>query len=59
MLVRPVGRGRIWRRAPDGHESTTRLIAGVCVDITLGTAPAEAAATWVEANADVVEGWLA
>ena len=31
------GEGEIWRRAPDGHESVTRLIAGVCVDIPLGT----------------------
>ena len=31
------GEGEIWRRAPDGHERTTRLIPGVCVDITLGT----------------------
>jgi len=30
--------GEIWRRAPDGRESVTRLIAGVCVDIPLGTA---------------------
>ena len=28
----------VWRRAPDGHESVTRLIPGVCVDIPLGTA---------------------
>jgi mannose-6-phosphate isomerase-like protein (cupin superfamily) len=32
------GEGEIWRRAPDGHESTARLIPGVCVDIPLGTA---------------------
>ena len=32
------GEGEIWRRAPDGHEGTTRLIPGVCVDIPLGTA---------------------
>ena len=27
------GEGEIWRRAPDGHESITLLIPGVCVDI--------------------------
>ena len=32
------GEGEIWRRAPDGDESITRLIPGVCVDIPLGTA---------------------
>jgi mannose-6-phosphate isomerase-like protein (cupin superfamily) len=32
------GEGEIWRSAPDGHESMTRLIPGVCVDIPLGTA---------------------
>ena len=32
------GEGEIWRSAPDGHESITRLIPGVCVDIPLGTA---------------------
>ena len=32
------GEGEIWRSAPDGHESITRLIRGVCVDIPLGTA---------------------
>ena len=32
------GEGEIWRGAPDGHESITRLIPGVCVDIPLGTA---------------------
>ena len=32
------GEGEIWRSAPDGHESITRLIAGVCIDIPLGTA---------------------
>jgi mannose-6-phosphate isomerase-like protein (cupin superfamily) len=31
------GEGEIWRRAPDGQESITRLVAGVSVDITLGT----------------------
>ena len=32
------GEGEIWRRAPDGDESITRLIPGVSVDIPLGTA---------------------
>ena len=32
------GEGEIWRRAPDGDESITPLIAGVCIDIPLGTA---------------------
>jgi mannose-6-phosphate isomerase-like protein (cupin superfamily) len=32
------GEGEIWRGAPDGDESITRLIPGVCVDIPLGTA---------------------
>lgn len=32
------GRGEIWRRAPDGTESVTELLPGVCVDIPLGTA---------------------
>ena len=32
------GEGEIWRSSPDGHESITRLIPGVCVDIPLGTA---------------------
>ena len=32
------GEGEIWRSAPDGHESITRLTPGVCVDIPLGTA---------------------
>ena len=32
------GEGEIWRSAPDGHESITRLLAGVCIDIPLGTA---------------------
>ena len=36
VLIR--ARGEIWRSAPDGHESITRLIPGVCVDIPLGTA---------------------
>jgi mannose-6-phosphate isomerase-like protein (cupin superfamily) len=31
------GEGDIWRRAPDGRESITRLIPGVCIDIPLGT----------------------
>ena len=31
------GEGEIWRSPPDGHESITRLIPGVCVDIPLGT----------------------
>src|SRR6185295_15618338 len=32
------GEGEIWRRAPDGHESITQLVPGVCIDIPLGTA---------------------
>jgi mannose-6-phosphate isomerase-like protein (cupin superfamily) len=32
------GEGEIWRRASDGREGITRLMAGVCVDIPLGTA---------------------
>lgn len=32
------GEGEIWRRAPDGEEHITRLVAGVCVDVPLGTA---------------------
>jgi len=32
------GEGEIWRSAPDGHESITRLTPGVCIDIPLGTA---------------------
>lgn len=32
------GEGEIWRRATDGRESITRLIAGVCIDIPLGIA---------------------
>ncbi|HEY7562602.1 MAG TPA: hypothetical protein VH650_10550 [Gaiellaceae bacterium] len=32
------GEGKIWRRAPDGSESITLLIPGVCIDIPLGTA---------------------
>jgi mannose-6-phosphate isomerase-like protein (cupin superfamily) len=32
------GEGEIWRRATDGHETITRLVPGVCVDIPLGTA---------------------
>jgi mannose-6-phosphate isomerase-like protein (cupin superfamily) len=32
------GEGEIWRRARDGIESITPLIAGVCIDIPLGTA---------------------
>jgi mannose-6-phosphate isomerase-like protein (cupin superfamily) len=32
------GEGEIWRSTPDGHESITGLIRGVCVDIPLGTA---------------------
>ena len=32
------GEGEIWRRAPDGQESITRLTPGVCVDIPRGTA---------------------
>jgi mannose-6-phosphate isomerase-like protein (cupin superfamily) len=31
------GEGEIWRSAPDGHESITQLIEGVCIDIPLGT----------------------
>lgn len=31
------GEGEVWRRAPDGRESVTRLIPGVAVDIPLGT----------------------
>jgi mannose-6-phosphate isomerase-like protein (cupin superfamily) len=31
------GEGEIWRSAPDGYQSVTRLIPGVCVDIPLGT----------------------
>lgn len=31
------GEGEIWRRSSGGSESVTRLIAGVCVDIPLGT----------------------
>jgi mannose-6-phosphate isomerase-like protein (cupin superfamily) len=32
------GEGELWRRAPDGRESVTRLAEGVCIDIPLGTA---------------------
>jgi mannose-6-phosphate isomerase-like protein (cupin superfamily) len=32
------GDGEIWRRSPDGQESVTSLIPGVCIDIPLGTA---------------------
>jgi mannose-6-phosphate isomerase-like protein (cupin superfamily) len=32
------GEGEIWRRSPDGEESTTRLVPGVCIDIPMGTA---------------------
>ncbi len=32
------GEGEVWRRAKDGHESVTRLVPGVCIDIPLGTA---------------------
>jgi len=32
------GDGEIWRRSPDGGESVTRLVPGVCIDIPLGTA---------------------
>lgn len=32
------GEGEIWRKAADGRESITPLIADVCVDIPLGTA---------------------
>ena len=32
------GEGEVWRRAPDGCESVTPLVAGVCIDIPLGTA---------------------
>jgi mannose-6-phosphate isomerase-like protein (cupin superfamily) len=32
------GEGEIWRRAPDGREGVTRLVAGVSIDIPLGTA---------------------
>jgi mannose-6-phosphate isomerase-like protein (cupin superfamily) len=31
------GTGELWRRSPDGRESVTRLAAGVCIDIPLGT----------------------
>src|SRR6187455_1301871 len=31
------GEGEIWRRAPDGDESITRLTPGMCIDIPLGT----------------------
>ena len=31
------GAGELWRRAPDGRESLTRLVPGVTVDIPLGT----------------------
>ena len=31
------GEGEVWRRAPDGTESITRLLPGVCFDIPLGT----------------------
>jgi mannose-6-phosphate isomerase-like protein (cupin superfamily) len=31
------GEGELWRRTPDGRESVTRLVDGVCVDIPLGT----------------------
>ena len=30
------GEGEIWRSAPDGHGSITRLIPGVCIDIPFG-----------------------
>jgi mannose-6-phosphate isomerase-like protein (cupin superfamily) len=32
------GEGEIWRSAPDGHESVTRLIPGVCLDIPVNEA---------------------
>lgn len=32
------GEGEIWRSAPDGQASITRLIPGVTIDIPLGTA---------------------
>ena len=32
------GEGEIWRSAPDGRESITRLIPDVTIDIPLGTA---------------------
>jgi mannose-6-phosphate isomerase-like protein (cupin superfamily) len=32
------GEGEVWRMAPDGGESVTPLVAGVCIDIPLGTA---------------------
>jgi len=32
------GEGEIWRRGPDGEESVTKLVPGVCIDIPLGTA---------------------
>jgi mannose-6-phosphate isomerase-like protein (cupin superfamily) len=32
------GDGEMWRRSPDGQESITRLLPGVCIDIPLGTA---------------------
>jgi mannose-6-phosphate isomerase-like protein (cupin superfamily) len=32
------GGGDIWRRSPDGQESVTRLVPGVCIDIPSGTA---------------------
>jgi mannose-6-phosphate isomerase-like protein (cupin superfamily) len=32
------GEGEIWRRSPDGQESVTTLIPGVCIDIPMGTA---------------------
>lgn len=32
------GEGEVWRKAPDGTETVTRLVPGTCVDIPLGTA---------------------
>lgn len=32
------GEGEVWRKATDGRESITRLVPGVCIDISLGTA---------------------
>ena len=32
------GEGELWRRAPDGRETITRLAEGVSIDIPLGTA---------------------
>lgn len=32
------GEGEIWRRATDGHETITRLVPGMYIDIQLGTA---------------------